>query len=138
MYLPENWFDKMKKYKDKYDWYECDRRIVTMFEFSDPNLRYLERALSGSQMGRKKAFEKIITKIDDDYLQRNEDIVFQELIKAEGFKYGRIFETFHYHQLMNKKGENEPKIDNIYINRANGKEWELGTIQCKLKALLNT
>ena len=75
MYLPENWFQNMKKYQKDYDWFECERYNTIIIQYNEPNLKYRERAYSGCQMGRKKAFEYIIPKIDDDYLYRNEDIV---------------------------------------------------------------
>jgi len=136
VYLPENWYDSMKKYQKKYDWYECDRHSVSILEVPEPKLKDSERAYSGSQMGRKEAFKKIIPKIDDDYLLRNEDMIFQELIEAEGYKYGRIFDTFHYHQLMNKRGENEPKIDSINIHRTHRIEWGIKTHTMQVKGII--
>lgn len=136
VYLPNNWYEIMKNHRKNYDWFECDRRMVALLEFEAPNLRFTERALSGSQMGRKKAFENIISKIEDDYLLRNEDIIFHELILDEGFKYGRIFDTFHYHQIMNKKGEREPKIEKISVQRAHNKEWEIKIYTMQAKGII--
>ncbi len=135
VYLPENWYDIMKKYQDKYDWYECNRRMTTLIEF-DSNIKNKERAYSGSQMGRKEAFKSIIPKIQDDYLQRNEDIIFHELIEAEGFKYGRIFDTFHYHQVMNKRGDKEPKFKKITFEKAMDKEWEIKIYTMQAKGII--
>lgn len=136
VYLPDKWYDIMKNYQNVYDWFECDRRMTTLIEFNRPELRKLERAYSGSQMGRTKAFENIIGKVKDDYLQRNEDIIFKELILAEGFKYGRIFDTFHYHQIMNKKGEMEPKFEKIYIQKVLDKQWEIRMITLQVKGII--
>ncbi|MFW9938376.1 MAG: glycosyltransferase family 2 protein, partial [Candidatus Thorarchaeota archaeon] len=88
VYLPNNWYDIMKRYKNTYEWFESDRRIITLLDFN-LNIEKSKRAYSGSQMGRKDAFNNIITKIDDDYLYRNEDIIFQNMIESEGFQYGR-------------------------------------------------
>ncbi len=124
IYLPENWYNKMKKHQKEYDWYECYRKMTTLVEFWSENQHKQERAFSGSQMGRTKAFKNIIPKIDDDYLQRNEDIIFHELILQEGYKYGRVSDCFHYHQMMNKKGEMEPKFKRIIIEKEKDKKWE--------------
>ncbi len=124
VYLPENWFSHMKKYQNKYDWYECDSKNLILIEYHEKILKNVKRAYSGSQMGRKDAFKKILPSIDDDYLYRNEDMVFQDLIQRNGYKYGRVFDTFHYHQIMNKKGEREPKFKNIMIQRKKDLEWE--------------
>jgi len=136
VYLPENWYETMKKYQKDYDWFECARHYVFLLELIDPDFKNRERALSGSQMGRKEAFKKIIPIIKDDYLQRNEDIIFHELILNEGFKYGRIFDTFHYHQIMNKKGEMEPKIEHISMKRAHTKEWEIKIYNMQAKGII--
>lgn len=124
VYLPENWYDKMKKYQKKYDWFECYRKMTTLVEFWSEEQHKQERAFSGSQMGRKKAFENILPKIDDDYLYRNEEIIFQELIIAEGYKYARISDTFHYHQIMNKRGEMEPKFKKLIVEKEKDKNWQ--------------
>ncbi len=136
VYLPENWYETMKNYRNRYDWFECDRRMLVLLELETPSLKNSERAFSGSQMGRKKAFENIITEIDDDYLQRNEDIILHELILNDGFRYGRIFDTFHYHQIMNKKGEGEPKLEKISYSRAHDKEWEIKVYTMQAKGII--
>ena len=117
VYLAENWYNTMKKYQDKYDFYECDRNDVIIIETRKPGLENVTRAFSGSQMCRKEAFKNIIPKIEDNYLYRNEDIIFDELIRAEGYKYGRIFDTYHHHQSMKRKGMKQPKIYNIIIHQ---------------------
>lgn len=135
VFLPENWYDIMKKYQNKYDWYECDRRMMVFIEY-DPGIKNTNRAYSGSQIGRKKAFENLIPKIDDDYLQRNEDIIFQELVLKEGLNYGRVLDTFHYHQVMNKKGEKEPKIKKVSIERLPDKQWEKKMYSMQAKGII--
>jgi len=123
VYLPKNWYDTMKKYQDKYDWYESDKVLTALVKFK-VNID-LNRAYSGSQMGRKKAFKNIIPIIEDGYLQNNEDIIFKELILKEGYKYGRVFETHNYHQIMNKRGEKEPKFKKFSFERDAPKEWTI-------------
>ena len=135
VYLSENWYDKMKSYQNKYDWFESDNRTAILFEV-DSKMKQAKRAYSGGQMGKTKAFEKIIKKIDDDYLYRNEDIVFQELILEEGFKYGRVFDTFYYHQLMSKYGDNVPRLRNIHIERIQNKLWEIDTHIKQVKGII--
>ncbi len=102
VYLPRGWFDAMCAGQQKYDWFECGQNVAVMVEYLPPTLE-VERAYSGSQMGRKTAFADVLPKIDDDYLYRNEDIIFANLIKNAGFRYGKVKETFHYHQLMFKE-----------------------------------
>lgn len=135
VYLPENWYNEMKKNKNNYDWFESNSRITTLIKY-DPGNKYAERAYSGGQMGRKEAFKKIIPKIDDDYLYRNEDIILKELIKQEGFKYGRVLETYYYHQFMKKKGEKDPKFKIVDIRLLHDKQREIDTYLMQLKGII--
>ena len=102
VYLPAGWFDAMCAGRQKYDWFECGQNVTVMVEYIPPTLE-VERAYSGSQMGRKTAFADIISDIGDDYLYRNEDIILANLIKRAGFRYGKVKDTFHHHQLMFKE-----------------------------------
>ena len=135
VYLPENWYDEMKKKKDRFDWYESDRRITTLIDYK-PGNKYIKRAYSGGQMGKKEAFKEITPKIKDDYLYRNEDIIFKELIKQEGFKYGRVLETYYYHQVMNKKGQNEPEFKKVDVKWVNDRQWEIDTYVKQVKGII--
>lgn len=135
VYLPENWYDTMKKNQNKYDWFECNRRVLIMIDHKE-NIDFAKRSYSGSQMGKKEAFKNIFPKIEDGYLYRNEDLVFQGLIEAEGFKYGRVLDTFHYHQLLNKKGEKEPKFTDVVVLRDRDAQWEIKTYIMQVKGII--
>lgn len=117
VYLPDGWFDTMVKYQDQYDWFECNQRLTVLVDyFLDYDTPAHERAFSGSQMGRKSAFEKVLPKIDDDYLYRNEDLIFAYLLEQEGKKYGRVDETFHYHQHMFKPSKWERRVKRLDVH----------------------
>lgn len=135
VYLPDGWYDTMIKYQDKYDWYECSRIITTLVSFKH-NIDKHKRAYSGSQMGRKKVFENIIPIIEDGLIQNNEDIIFQELVLKEGYKYGRVLDTMHYHQVMNKRGEKEPKYKSVDISRDYTQEWKEKIYNIQAKGII--
>lgn len=136
VYLPRGWYDDMKKHQGEYDWFECYRRMTILYEYLEETQNKAERPFSGSQMGRTEAFKNILPKIDDDFLQRNEDIIFGELIKAEGYKYGRVSNTFHYHQIMNKGGEKEPKIKKVSIVKESNIDWEIKISNMQIKGII--
>lgn len=96
VYLPKNWFKTMSKYKNEYDWFGCPMNITVLV-----NYRLLDnvRPYAGSQFGKKEAFANL-DKIHDDFVYRQEDFVFENLVKTNGYKTGKIEDTFHYHQLM--------------------------------------
>ena len=135
VYIPENWYDEMEKNMDRYDWLESDSRVTTLINFN-PGIKDAKRAYSGGQMGKKDVFKKIIPKIFDDYLYRNEDIIFKELIEQEGFKWGRVLETHIYHQVMNKKGEKEPEFERIAVKRIQDRQYEIDTFLKQVKGII--
>lgn len=100
VYLPENWFEKMIPYQGQYDWYGCPMNITALINYrnNEPNRPY-----AGSQLGRKVAFENGINSVEDDFVYRQEDFVFDKIVNDGGFKSGKVEDTFHYHQLMYRK-----------------------------------
>lgn len=141
VFLPEGWFDEMYQYKDELDWYECYRRHTVLADYPNEQQNEATRAYSGSQMGRKETFDKFIDDIDDDFLQRNEDIVFAELIEERG-EYDRIDDTFHYHQVMERQnpessfGKDEPQITSVSIEKESAPEWEQKVAEMQWKGII--
>jgi len=121
VYLPENWFDKMIKYKSDYDWYGCPMNITVLvnYRLNEPNRPY-----AGSQIGKKTAF-KNIDKIDDDYVYRQEDFIFNQLVTDAGFKTGKVEDIFHYHQVMFRRSSGyDVNVTNVNIeNKRSDSEW---------------
>jgi hypothetical protein len=136
VFLPENWFDHMYYYKNTYDWFECFRRMTVLFEYPSHAQHLSERAFSGSQFGKTNFVKKAIENIADDYLQRNEDIIIMELVRQNGGKYAKIDDTFHYHQIMNKRGEKEPKIEYVEIEKEKNIEWENRIFEMQYKGII--
>ena len=125
VFLPPSWFDDMYQHREKYEWYECFRRMTVLFEYPEIHAFNAERAYSGSQFGKTEFMKRIVRDtIDDDYLQRNEDIILMELTKSNGGNYGKIKDTFHYHQTANKKGNQEPNLDKLFLTRKSDPDWE--------------
>ena len=74
-----------------------------------------ERPWAGSQMGRWVAFETGLKNIDDDYVYRQEDFIFANIVQKDGFKEGKITDTFHYHQTMHKPTPWSRKVSSVEI-----------------------
>ena len=115
VYLPNNWFDNVYKYRNKFEWFETNRINTVMFQYLAGDENNFKRALSGSQFGNTEFMKKISSKIEDDYSYRQEDIIFSELVKEAGGLYHRINDTFHYHQIMNKIGAEVPEYGDIKL-----------------------
>lgn len=52
-----------------------------------PYYYYRPRSFSGYQLIRKEALNNFFEKVEDDYIYRNEDIIFQNVCKNNGFRY---------------------------------------------------
>lgn len=61
-----------------------------------PYYYYRPRSFSGYQLFRMKAIENILDKIEDDYIYRNEDIIFQNVCTQNGYKYLKSW-AMHIH-----------------------------------------
>jgi len=133
VFLPGEWYEKMTPKLLEFEWFECPQKITTLIEFWNYKA---ERSFSGAQMGKKKFFDKFIQTIDDDYLQRNEDIILAELVNEHGGKYGKNEDTFHYHQVMNRRGEKEPNFKSLRIEKETDKEWEIRIFTMQYKGII--
>ncbi len=122
--LPPGWFDAMSAHRNDFDWFECNQRITVMADYLQDSTK-VARAYSGSQMGRKAAFAKVTPLIDDDYLYRNEDIILAHLVTRAGMRYGKVGETFHFHQIMHKPSRWVRKIKRVNIDLELGADEEL-------------
>jgi hypothetical protein len=112
VYLPPGWFDTMRNHQQSYDWFGCPQQVTVMVEYRhvDPGRPY-----AGSQMGRKAAFEKGLSRIDDDYVYRQEDFVLADVVTKAGFKEGRIEDAFHYHQVTHRASAWGRKVKRVDV-----------------------
>jgi hypothetical protein len=124
VYLPDGWFDCMSAQRGNFDWFECSQRITVLADYM-LEMADAKRAFSGSQMGRKAAFANVTPQIDDDYLYRNEDIIIADLLKREGFRYGRVGDAYHFHQVMHKPSRWRRRIKNVEIHLDLGKDEDI-------------
>ena len=124
--LPVGWFEAMQRYQGQYDWFECRQQATLLVEYPLDYTNML-RPLSGSQMGRRAAFDSVLTSIDDDFLYRNEDIILAELVQRAGFRYGRVDEVFHYHQTMHKSTPWARKVKSVKFDLEMSREEEIRT-----------
>ena len=61
-----------------------------------PHYYYRPRSFSGYQLFRMKVIRDILKKIKDDYVYRNEDVIFQNACDNKGYKYKKSF-AMHVH-----------------------------------------
>ena len=63
---------------------------------------YRDRAFSGLQLIQKKAIINLVNRIEDDYIYRNEDIIFQAECLDKEYKYVKTW-AMHIHQNINRQ-----------------------------------
>jgi hypothetical protein len=135
IYVPENWFDAMAGGCAKYDWFESGQTTTILAKFVAPTLGE-SRAYSGAQMGRKGAFDQVLPRIDDDFLYRNEDIIFASLIENSGHRYGKITDAFCEHQVMFKESPWERRVKHVYVVPEIGRDEEIRAAMTYVKGIV--
>ena len=133
VYLPSGWFDAMYLHQVEYDWFGCPMEHTIMVEY---DVDYGERPWAGSQMGRKHAFGSGLNRIEDDYVYRQEDFVFADIVKKEGFKEGKVTDTFHYHQTMRKATPWSRKVKKVQIDLEMSHEEEVRAAMMQVKGFI--
>jgi len=91
----EHWDGEYRRIleNDEYYW-------LPQYKASDYYFR--NRSFSGLQIIRKEAIMSLIERLEDDYLYRNEDMIFQAECIKNGFKYAKTW-AMHIHQTINIK-----------------------------------
>jgi hypothetical protein len=112
VYLPDGWFNSMRGHQTDYDWFGCPYQHTVMVEYQ---IREEERPYAGSQMGRKAAFEQHLGRVDDDFVYRQEDFVFADVVERAGGRVGKVEDTFHYHQTMHKPSPWARRVTGVTI-----------------------
>lgn len=133
VYLPEGWFDAMQKHQASYDWFGCPQQMTVLAEYRlvDPNRPY-----AGSQMGRKEAFATGLSRIDDDYVYRQEDFVLADIVTKAGYKEGRIEDVFHFHQMMHRPSPWARTIRRVSIEVETSAEEEIRSCLTQARGLV--
>ena len=134
VYLPPGWFEARNQHRGEYDWFECSQRLMAMIEGPmQPKINY---SYSGNQMGRKAAFAEALPQIDDNYLYRNEDINFSTLIRSAGQRWGRVEDTFHNHELMNKRSKWLRTFKSVSFEVERGPEEEVREFNTQVRGII--
>lgn len=137
VYLPPGWFNKMKSHQKEYDWFGCPMQMTAMVQWRNVDkIAGKNRPYAGSQMGRKIAFKDGIERIDDDYVYRQEDFIFADIVETAGYKVGAIEDTFHYHQLIKKPSSWERKVTAVSVSVEISKEEKIRTSVSQVKGII--
>lgn len=137
--LPSDWFTLMRQNIGRSTFAECGRIHLYDIKYEERLLSRTfpkHRPLSGAQFGKTDLFLSAVSKVDDDFLFRNEDLVFADLVKQNGGDYKIINQTHHYHQLGNNRVNENIKARMVL------KTWSIPTIddlwlfRCQIEGIL--
>ena len=78
---------------------ESERIFFDGITQTEGHTHYTKRAYSGFQLIQKESIRNIIDEIEDDFIYRNEDLIFQSRCKQNGFEYKKVL-AYHIHQLI--------------------------------------
>jgi glycosyltransferase involved in cell wall biosynthesis len=96
--LPAGWYDEMIKHKQEYDFIGCRRIMRYEFEREQPvSLDMDKRPLGAPWLMNRDCIRNY--HVDDDYMWRATDVLLRQVAEKDGFKFGKISETFHYHDM---------------------------------------
>ena len=96
MELSDGWYDEMSKYKDKYDYFESRRIMHYEFYREVPGSTDMnKRSGAWGQLGRLDCLKNY--HVDDDYMWRHVDRLLIQVVKKNGYRYGKVATTYHYH-----------------------------------------
>ena len=95
--FPKGWYDEMCKYRNRYDAFDSKRIHAYEFYREDPSTTNLDARpmMTCPQMAKKKALENF--RVDDDYIWRIGDIAVRQTVEKNGYAYGKVTTTFHFH-----------------------------------------
>jgi len=94
--LPAGWYDEMVKHREEYDFFGCKRIMHYEFYRVDPtSLDIDKRPMGAPWLARRDCFRNY--HVDDDYMIRATDILMRQVAEKDGYKFGKINSTFHYH-----------------------------------------
>lgn len=133
VYLPPGWFNAMRAHQPSYDWFGCPQRLTVMVEY--PLVDHI-RPYAGSQMGRRAAFGPGISRIDDDYVYRQEDFVLADIVRKAGYTEGRIEDTFHYHQLAHRPSPWSRKVKRVVLEVEETPEEEVRAAMTQARGII--
>jgi hypothetical protein len=100
VYLPIGWFEAMMNSSSDFAWIGCPMQVVVLLDYKQDLTGH--RPLSGAQLGKRDAFTGIDNFINDDFVYRNEDYVFDSFVRAQGHNSGANHDTFHFHQVSRR------------------------------------
>ena len=94
--LPAGWYDEMVKHEGKYDFFGCKRIMHYEFNRVDPtSLDINKRPMGAPWLARRDSFKNY--HVDDDYMVRATDMLMRQVAEKDGYKFGKIAGTYHYH-----------------------------------------
>ena len=95
--FPKGWYNEMCKYQVALD--AVDSKRIHAYEFYREDLAStkmeMRPLMTSPQIGKLEALRNF--RVDDDYMWRITDIAMRQVVEKNGYKYGKVSSTFHFH-----------------------------------------
>lgn len=108
VYLPKGFYYGYSGRSLENMWIESARNLLTVNETYIEKCIKAKRSYSGVQIGDTALLKQSVDKLEDDYVQRNEDIIIRDLVEKNGGRYEKIPNLLHLHQSPIARGYGKP------------------------------
>ncbi len=98
VWIPKGFGDQLAKENLDNKWIESNRVFLNVKELKHERFYKDDRSYSGAQFGDTELLKKSLKSVDDDFLQRNEDIIIRELVEKNNGKFEKKESLIHLHQ----------------------------------------
>jgi glycosyltransferase involved in cell wall biosynthesis len=99
--LPLGWYDEMVKYRDKHDFFGCKRIVhYEFYRVDQTSLDINKRPMGAPWLARLDSLKNY--HVDDDYMWRATDMLLRQVVEKDGYKFGKVSSTYHYHHTTDK------------------------------------
>lgn len=128
VYLPMGFYENVISLDLQNKWVESSRNNLVLREEFSENYYADRRSYSGVQVGDSALLKESVKGLNDDFIQRNEDIIIRELVESLGGIYRKELSLVHLHQSPVERGFGKPAYEN--------REWAVRIWNMQLRGLV--
>ena len=128
VFLPVGFGDVLRHTSLEKSWVESARNALLVREEYASEYQIAPRSYSGAQFGDTSLLQRAVTGLDDDYIQRNEDIIISDLVRKLGGNHCKRSDLVHLHQSPVVRTSGAPR----YHDRA----WAVKTYSMQVRGII--
>lgn len=113
--LSPGWFEGMLRHTADYAWIASHSQMLVLARYPAPE----DAPRLSAQMARRAAFDPILPRIEDDYIDQVEDEVFRGMLEHAGYICQRVTDVAHRHQLLYPRGPDDQRRIAVHLTAPN-------------------